>query len=101
MPPKDLSQKFFIKYQNASFAEGGGPNDFSFDDDDFKASVLTTKPDTKIMTPDLMAKLRRKRLREMTAEKFFHEETSSDGETEEHQSIRLSVRYFHSNLIVA
>ena len=46
------------------------------------------------MTPALMAKLRRKRLREMTTEKFFHEDTSSDdGEVEEQQFIRYSVRF--------
>ena len=34
------------------------------------------------MTPDLMSKLRRRRLREMTADKFFNADTSSESGNE-------------------
>ncbi len=88
MPPREKSQKFLSQYRNFSFAETG-PNDFSFDEDDIMASILTQKPggDPRNLTPDLMAKLRRKRLREMTTEKFLNEGSSSEAETEEQQSI--------------
>ena len=40
MPPRDKSQKFLSQYRNFSFAETG-PNDFSFDDDDIIASIMS------------------------------------------------------------
>jgi hypothetical protein len=82
-----MSQKFLSQYRNFSLAETG-PNDFSFDEDDIMASVLSLKPggDPRNLTPDIMAKLRRKRLREMTTDKFLNEGSSSEAETEEQVS---------------
>jgi hypothetical protein len=81
MPPRELSQKYLSKFQNASLVEMG-PTDITFDDIEDITQTLK-KQDPRNLTPDVLAKIRRKKLREMTTDKFINEDTSSDGESEE------------------
>ena len=81
MPPRELSQKYLSKYQNASLVEIG-QNDITLDDFEDIAQTMK-KQDPRNLTPDVLAKIRRKKLREMTTDKFINEDTSSDGDSEE------------------